>query len=383
MKKTNLFILILLVPIVAFGQLSDRAQQVARQHIEALLRDAGDDKKVDLYATSDVDGDGEEDLVLASFDFKHIKAYSLIDDKAVPKPIELTNQQLEVLKDTEKMSYGTLFFILQDLQLDADDHINKLEPIILWRANFSKNKFSRGLDGSENTTTGLQKFERYTKMVFKPHVGDVVFTGKVPSESEYYDHDIVWKMKDPEFIKTEFRGYTPEEVSPIIFKADFRDYIGLLNFSRWRKGEPVSKVSQDIKDLISQYYGGETIIGIRYVADCKVYDRQWYRVVFKRNGYMSHYALVAILEGRVVAVWDEYVDLQAHGASASDVWYGGSLSEFWDWKQTEFMAMWTSKKGLEILLRWPSLEGFHYSIVREVGGKLVAAIDDYQYLMAY
>ena len=190
-------------------------------------------------------------------------------------------------------------------------------------------------------------------------------------------------MVDPEFIKKEFRGYRSEEVAPILFKEGFDKTIHLLNFSRWKNGEPVKAVSKDVKDLILRYYRTEKIAGIRYVADCPENERSWYRVVFARKGNISHCALVCIAEGDVASVWDEFWDLNEFGADPNDLWYGGSLEEFWSWKQVEFMAMWGSPKGLEIAVRWPSLEGYHYSILREAGNKIVIASEEYQYFGAY
>ena len=47
------------------------------------------------------------------------------------------------------------------------------------------------------------------------------------------------------------------------------------------------------------------------------------------------------------------------------------------------MAMWGSPAGLEIAVRWNSMEGTHYSILREYGAKMQLVYDDYQYLQAY
>ena len=383
MKKIFLFAILALLPLTGYCQLSDNGRAIALKHLDELLDDSDSDRKIDLFAIRDVDLDGEMDLVLASNDFKRTTVYSVAKDKQYLEAMPLTQAQVSVLRNQDSTSYSSIVYLTSSLWLDDDDHLNKLEPLMIWDASLPKNKFSFYVGQDEITEKDEVKLREYTKMVFKPHIGEVYYSGKTSSPTEWYDKALVWKLKNPEFVKTEFRGYNSEEVSPILFKEGFDKTITLLNFSRWKKGEPVRSVKEDVKNLILSYYRTEKIIGIRYVADCAANERSWYRVVFARKGNMSHYALVCLAEGMVASVWDEYMDLSDFSADPSDVWYGGSLEEFWGWKQTEFMAMWGSPKGLEIVVRWPSLEGYHYSIIRESGCKMQIVYDDYQYFGGY
>lgn len=370
-----------LVPAVAFAQTAEEAE-FFRIRLDTLLDDFDDDRKVDLFAFKDVDGDGHTDLVLASYDLKRTTVYSSADEETSRRPMTLTPEMTEMLRNRDEMYYADIVFLMESIDRDPDDHLNRLAPLFIWDADPDANTFSFATS-DEDVISASAGFKAYTKLVFKPHVGDVTFVGPDNSEKEYYDFNLVWKLDDPAFAKTEFRGYKNHEAAPILFKDGFQNTINLLNFSRWKSPEPVKAVSQDVKDLISGYYRGEQILGIRYVADCSANERSWYRVMFARRGDTSHYALVCLAEGSVASVWDTYMDLSDFGASPSDVWYGGSLKEFWDYKEVEFMAMWGSPSGLEIAVRWSSMEGIHYSILREYGSKMVLARDGYQYLMAY
>ena len=383
MKKVLIAILLLMLPRAAFCQLTEEGNRILKKHLNELLDDSQDDRKIDLYTTFDIDGDDVNEIVLASYDLKRTTVYSVEKDKDHLEPMPLTDEIVAKLRDRSNMYYSPIFYLLSSLGVDNDDHLKILAPMFIYDANLAKNRFTFDIGKDDPIGKRDDLLPLYNKMVFKPHVGDVRYVGVLNCEKDYYDYSLLWKMKDPEFIKKEFRGYRGEEVSPILFKEGFDKTINLLNFSRWKKGEPIKTVSKDIRNIILNYYRGEKIEGIRYVADCPENERSWYRVLFARKGSTGHYALVCIAEGEVASVWDEFDNLDEFGAGPNDIWYGGSEDEFFGWKQTEFMAMWGSPKGLEIVVRWPSLEGFHYSIIREIGTKMMVAYEDYQYFGAY
>ena len=383
MKSLIIASMLLALPVSGFCQFTEEGARIVKKHLDELLNDSDDDRKVNLYADYDVDGDGVNDLVLASYDLKRTTAYSLKADKKFLEPMQLTSEQAAALQDRNKMYYNSITFILTALGLDEDDHLKKLDPMFIWDANLAGNRFTFDIGKDDPIGTRDDILPLYTKMVFKPHVGTVKYIGVKDCSKDYYDYSLIWKMVDPEFIKKEFRGYRNEEVAPILFKEGFDKTITLLNFSRWKNGEPVKTVSKDVKDIILRYYRGEKIAGIRYVADCPINERSWYRVIFARKGDIGHNAIVCLAEGEVVSVWDEFWNLAEFGVEPDELWYGGSLDDFWSWKQVEFMAMWGSPKGLEIAVRWPSLEGYHYSILREEGNKMVIAEEEYQYFGAY
>lgn len=377
-----------LLPAAAFAQ-TEAEGEFFRIRLESLLDDFDDDRKVALYAFDDVDGDGHTDLVLASYDLQRTTVYSSAREDSSQRPLTLTQAMADKLKDQNSVFYQPVAYLFQSLGEDPDDHLARLAPLMVWGVNFEQNLFSIQTDKEDPIVKDEARMRQYTRMVFKPHVGNVTFSGVtiIPdeelAEGSYYNAVLNWKLDDPAFVQTGFRGYKSWEAAPVLFREGFEQDLNLLNFSRWKAPEPVKAVSDDIKGIITGYYRGETIQDIRYVADCKDNERIWYRVVFRPRERTAHYALVCIAEGSVASVWDEYDDLAAFGAGPSDVWYGGSLKEFWGWKGIEFMAMWGSPAGLEIAVRWHSLEGTHYSILREYGAKMQIVSDDYQYEMAY
>ena len=374
----------LLGPVAVFAQ-TDEELEFFRIRLDTLLDDFYDDTKIDQFALTDVDGDGHTDLVLASNDLRRTTVYSSAREDSSQQPLALTQEMTDKLKDPNQTFYQPVSYLRQSLGEDSRDHLTRLAPRFAWSAGWSddyaSNYFSYSTS-TEDLEADTQR-DRYDRLVFKHHVGKVHHTGVDMPENEHYDASPVWMLDNPEDIKTMFRGYKPGEVSPILFKAGFEQEINLLKFSRWKAPEPVKTVSDDVKSIILSYYRNEKIAGIRYVADCTDNERIWYRVVFTPRNRIAHYALVCIAEGSVASVWDEYDDLDEFGAGPSDVWYGGSLKEFWNWKGIEFMAMWGSPAGLEIAVRWNSMEGTHYSILREYGAKMQLVFDDYEYLQAY
>lgn len=373
-----------LLPAAVFAQ-TEQECEFFRIRLETLLDDFYDDTKIDQFAFTDVDGDGHTDLVLASNDLRRTTVYSSAREDSSQRPLALTQEMAAKLKDTDQTFYQPVCYLRQSLGEDGEDHLTRLAPRFIWNAGWSDDYTSNYFSYSTSTEELESDTQRdqYDRLVFKNHVGKVHHTGVDMPENENYEASPVWVLDNPEDIKTMFRGYKGGEAAPLLFKAGFEQDINLLKFSRWKAPEPVKTVGDDIKDIILSYYRGEKIAGIRYVADCTDNERIWYRVVFTPRGRIGHYALVCIAEGSVASVWDEYDDLDEFGAGPSDVWYGGSLKEFWGWKGIEFMAMWGSPAGLEIAVRWHSMEGTHYSILREYGAKMEIVRDGYEYVMAY
>ena len=365
---------LLTVPVAFFAQAGEGSGPSFLSRLDEILDDSGASWKIALFALTDVNDDGVGDLVLASSDLSQMTVYAGGEKRPLKS---IPADKKEALLDRSETFYEPVSYLYFSLGAPEDDHLTVLAPRFVWDARLGDNRFAFStVEGEELDDAALKA---YTKMVFKPHVGNVTYAGSEDSSLEHYAQDRVWRMDDPIFVQTEFRGYTGDEVAPILFKDGFQQTVNLLQFSRWKHGEAVRAVSDDVKAMISAYYNGERVLGVRYVADCSANERSWYRVMFAPREGTGHYALVCIAEGSVASVWDEFDELEDEG----DVWYGGNLNDFWNWKEVEFMAMWGSPAGLEIAVRWPSREGIHYSILREYGSKMVIVRDDYQYIMAY
>lgn len=373
---TTLATALLTVPVAFFALAGEGPGPSFVSRLDDILDDSDSPWKISLFALTDVNGDELADLVLASSDLSQMTVYAG-GEKRPLKLKSIPEDKMKALRDRNETFYEPVSYLYFSLGAPEDDHLVALAPRFIWSARLGDNRFA--FSTGEGADVDDAALKAYTKMVFKPHVGNVTYAGSEDSALEYYEQDKVWRMDDPIFVQTEFRGYTGDEVAPILFKDGFQQTVNLLQFSRWKHGEAVKAVSDDVKAIISDYYNGERVLGVRYVADCSANERVWYRVIFEPREGTGHYALVCIAEGSVASVWDEFDELE----DPSDVWYGGNINDFWNWKEVEFMAMWGSPAGLEIAVRWPSREGIHYSILREYGSKMVFAYDDYQYIMAY
>ena len=92
MKKIVIAIMLLALPVSGFCQFTEEGAKIAKKHLDELLNDSDDDRKIALYADYDVDGDEVNELVLASYDLKRTTVYSLKEDKKFLEPMPLTNE---------------------------------------------------------------------------------------------------------------------------------------------------------------------------------------------------------------------------------------------------------------------------------------------------
>ena len=76
MKKTILLTVSALL-LIPGGLRAQSPLDPFRSSLDVMLNDMGDDRKVDIYCFADVDRDGRDDLVLASYDRKRVTVYSV------------------------------------------------------------------------------------------------------------------------------------------------------------------------------------------------------------------------------------------------------------------------------------------------------------------
>ena len=109
-------------------------------------------------------------------------------------------------------------------------------------------------------------------------------------------------------------------------------------------------------------------------------ERSFYQVLFEpRNGRVLT-SLVCVAEGQVVSTRNSWIDIDPADNTSTDI--GLSIDELM-WFEPEIMVMAATEKGLELYVRWSSLEGTHFSIWREVADQFITVQDDYHYIMAY
>ena len=106
----------------------------------------------------------------------------------------------------------------------------------------------------------------------------------------------------------------------------------------------------------------------------------WYEVILENKNSVGLNAVVCLSDGKVRSVAARYED---ELYSSNDVWFGGNVQDYWFGYSHEIMCIFDTPQGVEMLVRWNSREGIHYSIFREIGAKWVIVIEDYQYTGAY
>ena len=90
--------------------------------------------------------------------------------------------------------------------------------------------------------------------------------------------------------------------------------------------------------------------------------------------------MVCIAEGEVVSVYNDWKELSDdNNYTLSGLDYDKEMFFF----APQIMAMVATPAGLELYVRWNSLEGIHYSIWREMDQNWIQIQDDYQYLRAW
>ena len=89
---------------------------------------------------------------------------------------------------------------------------------------------------------------------------------------------------------------------------------------------------------------------------------------------------VVLREGDVASVHNEWYELSKDNKLTDD---GRDYTKELFFFAPQIMAMVATPSGLELYVRWNSLEGIHYSIWREIDSQWIQIQDDYQYLQAY
>ena len=105
---------------------------------------------------------------------------------------------------------------------------------------------------------------------------------------------------------------------------------------------------------------------------CIEIENKWYKPnkkVFKK-----------LAEGEVVSAYNDWVELNENDQYTLS---GEDYDKDMFIHAPQIMAMVAAPAGLELYVRWNSLEGIHYSIWREMDTEWIQIQDDYQYLQAY
>ena len=103
--------------------------------------------------------------------------------------------------------------------------------------------------------------------------------------------------------------------------------------------------------------------------------REFYFVTFDTRNENVCSALVCLVDGEVAS----FVIIEGYLESGEETYYNSSVDDLYDEHLPEIMAIMDGPMGLELYVRYNSMEGTHYCVWREVGKAMISVIDQYLY----
>ena len=252
-------------------------------------------------------------------------------------------------------------------------------PLPVRAMNKAKNIFSVVVEAEEK----IADIGAYNQMIFKPHQNAVRLSKQERDLQKDEDGTVVtdemeytFKLNDPAIVTKMFRGYDDEEACPWVVKSSFFKNHSLLQYSRWKQGEPVKKASRDVCRMISDYYGGREIVDSRWLASIETAERSFYAVQFAITGTEALAAMVCIAEGEVVSSWEFQGTVDGSYESGQSIWFVDDEGNFMEHAPEIHCAVATDE-GLELYIRLFGGESVQYYILREMGTVWMEMMVDY------
>ncbi|MBR1803931.1 MAG: hypothetical protein IJ775_03380 [Muribaculaceae bacterium] len=337
------------------------------------------------YQKTDVDNDGIDDLVLFNDDRatrRVLHAYSVGRNM---NEISLTAAQIERIS-SERPSL--IQYINSSWALPDDDITLKEPPIFISGMEKNKNEFIGWRDLANYPAGSL-----YTHMVFKPHVNEINFV-RDDHIFTSLDGDTLWqdtrefKLKNPKVVATMFRGYSDGVAAPVAVTQHFLSTHKPQQFSRWLSPEPKRAMNETTKRIVIEHYGNYyRVAKSQWLATLPtpVGNRDYYMVLLAGKQKVI-FAIVSLGEGMVASAIELVNDEKEEGEFSSDLsdaylLDASDVDDLFDEHGPEIMCIMHTDLGLELYVRWNSMEGTHYSVWREVGTRMVNIIDEYHYWM--
>ena len=370
MKKI-LTLLLLLAGCVAVvhAQMPAAVQRNLPSIIENFNINKSNDKLAFWYAISDVDGDGINEFSVADYSKEFIACYKADKDGA---------QRIRTIP-TGNIDWKPLFYIYSQEGRDASLDITlKHRPLFLNDIKITKNRFTT--DNETWLTEGVDvgKMKRtYNRIIFKPHIGNAKF---VSEKATGRNGLFTFALTDAAMAKKMFRGYSDYQATPFIVPEAWLNDHNPLNYTRWLQGEKEKSASSDVIRLINGFYGNKRVIATKWLASCPINERDFYMVLFAPENGVGLMSMVCIAEGEVVSVYNDWYELSEDNKYTLS---GEDYDKDMFFHAPQIMAMVATPAGLELYVRWNSLEGMHYSIWREIDQNWIQIQDDYQYLQAW
>ena len=333
-----------------------------------------------FYAIEDLDNDGVKELVMA--DINKLKTVF----KVVNGKVQIISPNYTI--DNEKLNWKRIEDFYTNIDADRSNDITlRHHPMFAYDINIAKNLFT--VPGDVTSDEATMKSITYDRMVFKPHVGNIHF---VSAKNGSYDSDgnkidlgkcYTYALNDASMAKKMFRGYNKDQAVPVIVPAAWLKDHTPLQFSRYLYGEAKPKVGTRERNLIEQDFGDGNNYKIRkieWVATCQEKGRSFYNVIFQPYKNQVLVAFVCIEKGQVKSIHNSWWEQDKNYPKSTTI--GPDIDELL-YFMPEIMVMADTKAGLELYVRYHSLEGVHYDIWREVADQWITIQGGYHYIMAY
>ena len=368
MKKI-LSLAFIAVALVAQAQMPAAVQRNLSSIIENFNTNKSNDKLAHWYAFSDVDGDGTNEFAVADYNKEFLYAYKADNSGA---------QRIRTIP-SKNLDWKPLFYIYSQEGRDKNlDVTLKHRPLFLNKIQIAKNRFTTDNETwlTEGVDVGQMK-RTYNRIIFKPHIGNAKF---VSEKATGKNGLFTFALTDAAMTKKMFRGYSDYQATPFIVPEAWLKDHNVLNYTRWLTGEKEKSASPDVIRLINGFYGNKKVIATKWLATCPINERHFYMVLFAPENNVGLMSMVCIAEGEVVSVYNDWYELSKDNKYTES---GQDYNKELFFHAPQIMAMVATPAGLELYVRWNSLEGIHYSIWREMDQNWIQIQDDYQYLQAW
>ncbi|MBP5689100.1 MAG: hypothetical protein J6X22_10750 [Muribaculaceae bacterium] len=374
-------LLAMLLPAVAQRK-SQKQEDIYYAAFADVLRSANDlvdgAEKACYFVLKDFDNDGVDELVIA--DANKLKTvYKIVNGK-----VQLISPKFTI--NDESLYWNNIedFYVYSDADRSKDITLRHY-PMFAYDINIAKNQFT--VPGDVANKESVMKSITYDRMVFKPHVGNIHFV-KAQNGSYYSDGNKIdlgkcytYALNDATMTKKMFRGYSKENAVPIIVpQAWLKDHTP-LQFTRYLSGEKKPKVDVRERKIIEQYYGNNyKIRKIEWVATCQDKNCSFYNVIFQPYKGQILVAFVCIKNGEVATTQNNWWEQDKQFPNTTQI--GPDIDELFVF-MPEIMVIADTKAGIELYVRYRSLEGMHYDVWREVADQWMVIQADSHYIMAY
>lgn len=384
----------MMLALAAAAALSTSAMTESEQnrmvwsHLDNILIEQPGHRAYRYFCKQDVDGDGIDDLVISTDERpaadRIVKAYA-VGQAMRPLP----NLAPSAVQALDGQRWTMTEYLMHDWMLPDDDITLVEPPIFISAMEKAKNEFS-GWWADAMPASSYPQGNAYDRMVFKPHVGQVRFVGRDRPYTTL-DGDTLWydacqyRLTDPALVAKMFRGYSDAQAVPVVVTQRFLTTHQPMQFSRWLEGEPVRSMDRSMQQIVVQHYGTQyRVVRSQWLATLPTQagNRSYYQVLLMSHD-MALFATVCLAEGVVASAYeyDQYEQSGFNGDLSKVFMLESDVDGLFSDHLPEIMCIMHTPLGIEIYFRWASMEGTHYSIVREVGTRQLLVFDEYHYWM--